>query len=183
MARLPLLADREGLSEAQLAVFDWIVESRGTMIRPYEVMLHLPAMARPAAELGHQIRYEGTLSDHDRELAIIATAEARGCDFEWYTHVGLARAAGVAEPTITALRDGDGSVGQPDDVIVGFVWEMCATSRVSDAAYAAAQDRLGTAGVVELSTLVGYYTMLAVVINLAEPDRRTDPEPSTDQTN
>ena len=59
MPRVPLLNKREGLSEAQETVFDWIVESRGTMIRPYEVMLHVPEMARPAAELGHQIRYEG----------------------------------------------------------------------------------------------------------------------------
>ena len=168
--RVPLLAEREGLSEAQQAVFDWIVESRGAMIRPYEVMLHVPDMARPAAELGHQIRYEGGLSAHDRELAILATATACGCDFEWYTHVGLARAAGVAEATITSLSDGDGVVDPPDDVIVGFVQELCDAARVSDDTYAAAQDRLGTAGVVELSTLSGYYTMLAYLINVALPD-------------
>ncbi len=175
MARLPLLADRAGLSDSQQAVFDWIVESRGTMIRPYEVLLHLPEMARPAAQLGHQIRYEGALSDHDRELAIIATAVAHACDFEWDTHVGLARAAGVAEATITAVQDGESAVEPPDDVVVGFVREMCADSRVSDAAYAAARDRLGTSGVVELSTLVGYYTLLAFVINLAEPEDPAGP--------
>ena len=174
-ARLPLLADRAGLTEAQRAVFDWIVESRGTMIRPYEVLLHLPEMARPAAELGHQIRYEGALSDHDRELAIIATAVAHACGFEWDTHVGLARAAGVAETTITAVRDREGTVEPPDDVVVGFVRETCAASRVSDAAYSAARDRLGTSGVVELSTLVGYYTLLAFVINLAEPEDPAGP--------
>ena len=169
-ARLPLLGDRAGLSESQQAVFDWIVESRGTMIRPYEVLLHLPEMARPAAELGHQIRYEGALSDHDRELAIITTAAAHACGFEWDTHVGLARSAGVAEATVAAVRDREGAVEPHDDAVVGFVREMCAASRVSDAAYAAARDRLGTAGVVELSTLVGYYTLLAFVINLAEPE-------------
>lgn len=169
MSRLPLLTERDGLSETQSAVFDWIVESRGTMIRPYEVMLHVPEMARPAAELGHEIRYEGALSDHDRELAIIALATAHACPFEWDTHVGLARKAGVGEDTIAALRDGR-AVRAPDDVIVGFVREMCATARASDGAYAAAHDRLGTAGVVELTTLVGYYTMLAFVINVADPD-------------
>lgn len=175
MSRVPLIAEREGLSEAQQTVFDWIVESRGTMIRPYEVMLHVPEMARPSAELGHQIRYEGALSDHDRELAIIAAAVAHACDFEWDTHVGLARAAGVSDATIDALRSGDRTVGSPDDVIVGFVREMCATARVSDTAYAAARDRLGTAGVVELTTLVGYYTMLAFVINVAEPEGPVQP--------
>ena len=168
MARLPLLAEREGLSGAQLELFDWIVESRGTMIRPYEVLLHAPGIARPAAELGHQIRYEGSLSDHDRELAIITAAKAHGCGFEWDTHVGLARAAGVSELTISALEHGEGAVEEPDGAIVRFVEELCAASRVSDPVYGAAVDRLGPAGVVELSTLVGYYTMLAYVMNAAE---------------
>ncbi len=172
--RPPLLTNRSGLSESQQAVFDWIVESRGTMIRPYEVLLHLPEMARPAAELGHQIRYEGALSDHDRELAILATSVVHACGFEWDSHIGLARTAGVADDTITALRDPGGTIQAPDDVIVGFVRELCATSRVSDATYASAAERLGTAGVVELSTLVGYYTLLAFIINLAEPDDSVD---------
>ena len=175
MTRLPLLTDREDLDDAQQAVFDWIVGSRGRMLRPFEVLLHAPGMARPAAELGHQIRYEGALSDHDRELAILTTAVARSCDFEWETHAPLARAAGVAETTLAALRDGQDPVSAPDDVIVGFVRELCAGARVSDATYNAATERLGTAGVVELSTLAGYYTMLAGVINLAEPEA---PEPA-----
>ena len=171
MARVPLLDDRDALSETQRAVFDWIVESRGTMIRPYEVLLHVPEMARPAAELGHQIRFEGSLSDHDRELAIITVARAHDCGFEWDTHVGLARAAGVSEATIAALRDGGGPAVDPaDDVIVGFVQELCASSRVSEPRYAAAVKRLGAAGVVELTTLVGYYTLLAFVMNAAEAD-------------
>ena len=167
MARIPLLGRREGLTGAQLELFDWIVESRGTMIRPYEVLLHVPSMARPAAELGHQIRYEGSLSDHDRELAIITVAAAHDCGFEWDTHVSLARAAGVSEPTIAALQTG-GDAGEADGVIVGFVRELCAASKVPDAVYAAAESRLGPAGVVELSTLVGYYTLLAFVMNATE---------------
>ena len=167
MARVPLLDQREGLNDVQQAVFDWIVESRGRMIRPFEVLLHVPEMARPAAELGHQIRYEGSLSDHDRELAIISAATAHRCDFEWDSHIGLARAAGVSEETIAALRDG-GEVGLPDRVVVGFVRELCGASTVSDATWGSAHDRLGPSGVVELSTLVGYYTLLAFVMNAAQ---------------
>jgi fermentation-respiration switch protein FrsA (DUF1100 family) len=36
-----------------------------------------------------------------------------------------------------------------------------------------------TPGVVELTTLVGYYTMLAFAINLAEPDPRSEAGSST----
>ena len=166
MARIPLLDERENLSDAQRAVFDWIVESRGKMLRPFEVLLHVPEMARPTAELGHQIRYEGSLSDHDRELAIITAARAHSCEFEWDSHVGLARDAGVSEATIAAVRNRDG-VGPPDGVIVAFARELCEGSTVADEAYGEALDRLGASGVVELSTLVGYYTLLAFVMNAA----------------
>ena len=167
MARIPLLDERENLSEVQQAVFDWIVESRGQMIRPFEVLLHVPEMARPAAELGHQIRYEGSLSDHDRELAIITVATAHRCDFEWDTHVGLARDAGVSEATIAALRAGD-TVSSPDAEIVDFVQELCRSSVVPHSVYESVLERLGPSGAVELSTLVGYYTLLAFVMNAAQ---------------
>ncbi len=187
MARIPLIKTREGLSEAQRSVYDWIVESRGEMLRPYEVLLHVPEMARPAAELGHQIRYQGSLSDHDRELAIITTAQAHGCGFEWKSHVDKARSAGVSSRTIAALQtigetglagssgssgradshrvSGAASVDDADTVIVGFVQELCCNSTVSEATWHNAQEHLGLCGVVELSTLVGYYTLLAFVMN------------------
>ncbi|MFT4658094.1 MAG: 4-carboxymuconolactone decarboxylase [Minisyncoccia bacterium] len=170
MARIKLLSTRDGLDPQQQKVFDWVVESRGKMIRPYEVLLHAPGLARPAAELGHQIRYEGQLSDHDRELAIITTAKVHDCEFEWSSHVGLAREAGVSDETIDYL-DGDGADDQligVDELIVGFVRELCADSDVSDSRFAAAESAFGASGVVELTALVGYYTFLGFVMKVAE---------------
>ena len=58
MARIPLIEDRtDDLTEEQLETYDWVVQSRGKMIRPFEVMLHTPTIARHAAELGAQIRF------------------------------------------------------------------------------------------------------------------------------
>ena len=168
MERIPLLTEREGLSERQLAIFDWVVESRGKMIRPYEVLLHAPGLAKPAAELGHQIRYEGVLSDHDRELAIITAAKAHDCAFEWDSHVGLARDAGVSDTAIAALESGGDDFTDAEEVIVGFVQDLCAESDVSDARFSAVAQQLGGHGpVVELAGLVGYYTFLGFVMKVA----------------
>ena len=138
------------------------------MVRPYEVLLHSPGLAGPAGELGHQIRYEGTLSDHDRELAIITTATAHGCPFEWTSHVGLARGAHVSEKTIEAVESEQPILDERDEIIVGFVRELCSTSDVSDERFSAAEDLLDHSGVVELSALVGYYTFLAYVMRVAK---------------
>ncbi len=166
--RIPLLTDREALGDEQQAVFDWVVESRGKMIRPYEVLLHTPGLARPAAELGHQIRYEGRLSDHDRELAIITTAVVHACDFEWSSHVDLARQGGVSETTIEHLQGRGEPASDRDLLLIGFVQELCARSDVSDERLAAAAEVLGGhEPVVELCALVGYYTFLAYVMRVA----------------
>ncbi len=168
MDRIPLLTSKDGLSEQQQQVFDWVVESRGKMLRPYEVLLHTPGLAQPAAELGHQIRYEGQLSGHDRELAIITAAKVHDCAFEWDSHVGLAREAGVSETAISYLESGAGELTAGEDVIVGFVRELCESSDVSDSRFSAAADALGGSGpVVELSALVGYYTFLGYVMKVA----------------
>lgn len=167
MARLPLITDREGLDGDRLETFDWIVESRGKMIRPYQVLLHTPGLARPAAELGHQIRYEGGLTGHDRELAILTAAVATGCAFEWESHAPLARRAGVRAEALAALR-GEGEELLPGEAaIVDFVRELHGTATVAEATHGAALAALGVQGVVELATLVGYYTMLAYVMNVA----------------
>jgi 4-carboxymuconolactone decarboxylase len=168
MARIPLLQTKDGLSAKQAEVFDSIVASRGRMIRPYEVLLHSPGLAGPAGELGHQIRYEGGLSDHDRELAIITTATAHGCGFEWTSHVGLARDAGVSEATIAAVESGQPVSDGYDETVVEFVRELCADSDVSDDRFAQAKNAIDDAGVVELSALVGYYTFLAYVMRVAQ---------------
>lgn len=167
MTRIPLLDSKEGLSERQVEVFDAIVASRGSMIRPYEVLLHAPGLAQPAGALGAQIRYHGALSDYDRELAIITTARTHNCRFEWDSHVEIAREAGVPHEVVRAVADRTTELPEREGIIVGFVRELCAESTVSDETFQAIESLLGTEHVVELSALVGYYTMLAFVMNTA----------------
>lgn len=165
MPRIELITEKTtALSPEQVAVFDWVVESRGSMIRPFQVLIHSPSIARPVAELGAQVRFESVLSDHDRELVIITAARIHGCGFEWDSHLGLARAAGVSETTISHLEGGLDGPGENDAMLIGFVRELCGTSTVSDATFEAARAHLGDKGVVELSTTVGYYTLLAFVM-------------------
>lgn len=165
--RIPLITDRDGLDEERLEVFDRVVESRGKMIRPFEVLLHVPGMAGPAAELGHQIRYAGSLRDHDRELAILTVARAVGCGFEWDSHVSLAAKAGVRDEVMDVLNGSDGELIAGESMIVDYVRALNETGTVSAELHAAANEALGVAGVVELATLVGYYTMLGYVMNTA----------------
>jgi 4-carboxymuconolactone decarboxylase len=168
MARVRMIEEREDASPAQLDSFDHIAASRGKMLRPFAAMLHRPEIARAAADLGAVIRYQSTLSDHDRELVICATAIERDCAFEWDSHSPIARSAGVSESTLEAVRLGDEVAHPSDAALVGFVRELSRTGRVSDATFEQARARLGEEGTVELAAMIGYYTMLAVFMNACE---------------
>lgn len=167
MARMPLYTERNGLDGPRLVVFDSVVATRGSMIRPYEVMLHAPGVAGPAAELGQQIRYHGSLTDHDRELAILTVSVIADCHFEWDEHVDIARRAGVSESALRHLKGSDDPLTDAEKLIAGFVLELVQSKTVSDERFAATQSALGNEGLVELTALVGYYLMLAFVMNVA----------------
>ena len=169
MARVRLITSRDqDLSLDQIDTFDWVVQSRGRMIRPFEVLLHSPAMARHIAELGANVRFHSSLSDHDRELVIIAAAHIHGCTFEWESHLPLARAAGVRDEVIKHVLEGAGSVTDTESLLIQFVRELCAESTVSSLTFDRAKSLLGESGVVELSVIIGYYTLLAMVMGACD---------------
>lgn len=167
MARVALIDDRDdpALTPEQRETFDWVVESRGKMLRPFEVLLHSPGIARSVAELGHKVRFESSLSDHDRELLIISAAVVHGCQFEWDSHLPLAQAAGVREEVVDLLQGrGEAELTEREALIIGAVRELCADSTLSAERFAALKDAYGDTGAVDFCATVGYYTMLGFVM-------------------
>ena len=169
MPRVRMIQSREDTTPAQVETFDHIAASRGgQMIRPFAAMIHRPQIARAAADLGAVIRFQATLSDHDREVVICVTAIERDCPFEWESHLPIATAAGVSEATLGQIESG-ATVEDPDDaVLVEFTRELCRTGKVGDDAFERTRERLGEEGTVELAAIIGYYTMLAVFMNACE---------------
>jgi 4-carboxymuconolactone decarboxylase len=165
VSRIPLITARDELDGGGRAVFDRIVKSRGTVLRPFEVLLHSPAMADKVAALGHVIRFESHLTDADRELVTLATGRAHGCAFVWESHLESARKAGIEPDTISALEGDGGGLGTREATLVSFVNELCDASSVSDESFHAAHQLVGTSGMVELAVTVGYYTMLGYTMS------------------
>jgi 4-carboxymuconolactone decarboxylase len=167
-ARIPLIERKDDLAVEHRAVWDAIAESRGHVAGPFAALLHSPEVARRIADVGAYVRFESVLSPVQRELAILATARALDCRYEWAAHAPLARKAGVRGEAITAIRDRTAPAGLTADeaVIVSYVTALHREHRVADATFAGARQRLGGVGpVVELTATAGYYAMLAGVLN------------------
>jgi 4-carboxymuconolactone decarboxylase len=181
MARLPI-ATRESIPEAQQAAFDELVQLSGSVPRygPGSVMIHVPEAHRWATGLNDYLRNRSSLSKKVQELAMLVTARALDCQHIWNAHAASARQAGVPEALVNALRDRQAlpALAPDEAAVVHYGQEFFRTHHVSRGAFQAALEQFGRQGVVELSLVMGNYSLLALLINACEtdlPPDRTEP--------
>ena len=189
MPRIKLLSSREGLTPEQLAVFDAVVSGpRGKVQGPLMAALHKPDLADKWQQFGAALRYGTSLPPRLSELVILVTAKAQACQLEWLLHEDYALKAGLERAVIDAVKAGDLS-GVADEAvrdIYDYCEDLHRRKRVSEAVYQRALKRFGTLGVVEMTALAGYYTMVAMTLNAHEfplPDGAAAPfaEPQEDR--
>ncbi len=171
MARIKLLSSREGLSAEQLAVFDAVVSGpRGKVQGPLMAALHKPDLADKWQHFGAALRYGTSLPPRLSELAILVTARAWACQLEWHLHEGYALAAGLEQDIVDCVKRGVRPLCDDASAldVYDYVHELQRDKRVSESVYQRALARLGTIGVVELTALSGYYTMVAMTLNAHE---------------
>ena len=175
MSRLRGLPPEE-LSEAQGRLYELIAggdrardasfrltEADGSLVGPFNVLLLSPVVGEAVQSVGAAIRFGCGLSPVVREVAILAVAARWRSPFEWWAHDPIARKAGLTDAQIRALYDGE-TPSFDDDTAAGahaFVRALIDGKRPDDAVFGAAHTALGADGIMELVTLVGYYTLLA----------------------
>lgn len=177
MSRLPDLR-RDQLTPAAKAVWDSIVATRGehvvsdtgVLTGPFNLMLYARDAGGPLASLGAALRFGTSLGRRLTEVAILTVASRWQAEFEWSAHARLAREAGVPDAVVDAIGQGEDPPFAADDerIVHAAAREVLTAGRVSDASYAAAQNLLGNAGVVELVCLCGYYTTISFLLNAFE---------------
>jgi len=156
------------MTEAQRAAAAEISAGRrGGVPGPFAAALRSPECMRRLQHLGAYLRYDSAIDPRLREMVILLTARHFRQDFEWVTHEGQARAAGVPPATIDAIRTGTvpASLASDEATIVDFCAVLFDDGRVPDALYARAVDVLGEPGVIDVVCAVGYYTTLALIMN------------------
>jgi len=135
---------------------------------PFNVLLRSPEMGDLAQAFGAQARFHSSLPPRLNELAIILTSRFWTVQSEWTAHRRAAAQAGVSEETIQAIAAGQRPAKmQPDEeVVYTFGTELLKNHGVSDATYAAAVKLLGERGVVDMISVMGYYQLVAMLLNV-----------------
>jgi 4-carboxymuconolactone decarboxylase len=151
-----------------------LVDAEGGLEGPFNAFLLQPRLGGVLQAVGSAVRYETSLTDRARELAILVVAEHWDSAFEWYAHEAVGRHVGLTDGELAAVRARryESFAGQ-EQVVARTAALLAADGDLDDAAYRAAVAALGQGGLFELLTLVGYYATLALqlrVFRVAAPD-------------
>ena len=135
---------------------------------PFAAFLHAPVFGDLAQRLGAHCRYRTTVSPRLSEFAILCTARLWRAQFEWYAHEPMALKAGVSAKTVRDLKAGRVPKSAPKDerAIYDFIQELYKTRRVSDRTYKRVRTFLKDETVVELVGVLGYYSLVAMTLNV-----------------
>jgi 4-carboxymuconolactone decarboxylase len=160
----------ERMTEAQLKAASEIASGRRGSVRgPFHAYMRSPVLMDRVQKLGEYIRYDSLIEQRLRELAALMAARHWTQQYEWHAHVPHALGAGLSSEIIGAIAEGrrPHEMAADEAVVYEFVSELLANKSVSDPTYERAIKRFSEAGVVDLTSVVGYYAMLAMVMNVA----------------
>ena len=160
----------EKMTEAQKKAAEEFAAGRGTQVfGPFIPLLRSPEVMLRAKAMGDYLRYKSVLPPKLNEFAILITARQWSQQYEWDVHYPIAVKAGLNPEIARAVAEGRRPQGTSDDeqIIYDFCTELHRNQSVSDDTYARALAKFGEQGIIDLVGVSGYYTFLAMVLNVA----------------
>jgi len=163
----------DDLSASQRDLYDAVTQGwhpnspasqSGQLNAPYNAWLYAPDIGQLFHSFALGLRDSITISDRARELAILIVAAHPFSDFAWNAHVGRARALGISDEQIDAIRvDRQPEVEDPVELVVVESARAIVMERdLADELYERAVKVLGPQGLIELLALCGWYQSLAL---------------------
>jgi 4-carboxymuconolactone decarboxylase len=167
MGRLHLPTVDE-LSVEQRSVYDEVVSGRrGQLVGPLRAVIHSPELAARWSRIGEFLRYSTSLPAKLNELAIIVVGRHWNSQLEFSIHAEAARAAGLDASCIEAIRVSQApTFSDPAEAeVYEYARLLLQTGTLTDDVHGAVTARWGARGAVELTGVIGYYTMVSLTLN------------------
>jgi len=134
---------------------------------------HASTCFEPFLRLGTAILTRQQLAGDLRELAILRVARLSGAEYEWVQHVPIALHTGVRPEQVEALAADsiDAAVfDERERTVLAFASEVVTEVGCSDATFARAAAFLSDRELAELVLAVGFYMLVARVMETAQVD-------------
>jgi 4-carboxymuconolactone decarboxylase len=183
-SRMPPLPPEQLTPEQQQAVAAFREARKAEVTGPFIPMLRSPEVMTRARAMGDYLRFTSRLPPKQSEFVILMAARSWSQQYEWAAHYPIAIKAGVSVDTARAIAERRRPAGLTGDdaTLYDFCDELLRTQQVSDATYGRMVSAFGEPGVVDTVGILGYYTMLAMMLNTARvpaPANGTPPLPPT----
>ena len=167
--RLPDIA-ADKLTDAQKkAAAEFLASRKVPVFGPFVPLLRSPDLMIAAKNMGDYLRYKSVLPLKINEFVILITAREWTQQVEWQIHQPIALKAGLDPAIAQAVAEGRRPETMPEDEALAweFSMELHRNKSVSDATYAKVVKRFGEQGAVDMAGVNGYYTFLAMSMNMA----------------
>jgi len=144
-----------------------IVTAEGGLAGPFNAFVTAPDTGRRLSALGATVRFGTSIERRLSEIAIITVGARWQAEFEWWAHAAMAREHGVADAVVEAIGRGEDPPLEADDerAVYAVARQIAQSGRLDQEIYDAAHRLLGDAGMVELVSLCGYYTLISFLLN------------------
>lgn len=149
------------------------VRTAAEKLPPLNIMrmfLNAPTNALPLLSFGQSILTKQELDAHLRELAILRVAHLTGANYEWTQHVPIAKETGVTDEQVEAIPQG-ATAAAFDDLekrVLRFTDEVTQNVKASQETFQALEKDLGPRQMVELALAIGFYGMVARIMESFE---------------
>ncbi len=143
-----------------------LIETRGRLPGPNKIYVHNPKLAKVMGPLGAHFRTGYSLSERERELAVVISNSKWHSIYPTHAHERAGKAAGLPADKVEALLSGLPT--SFDDKREQVIYEMAkclSESRwVSKGLYDRAVEALGHVGITDVICLIGFYTSVSMTL-------------------
>lgn len=151
------------------------------MIGPFGAWVRAPGVGQPIQRVGEAVRFNTSLAENVKEVAICTVGAFHRSKFEFAAHRALAIKAGVSERALDQLKD-DTHPGFSGDEVIAYTiaTQLLTQHKIIPETYTHGIEAFGENGMIELVATVGYYCLISLTLNAFEiplADGMADPFP------
>lgn len=148
------------------ASLDAVRETLGAPLNVHKMMANHPELLAAWLPLRQHLVTAGSLSERQRELAVLRTAVGTGTDYEWRHHVLRGRRAGLSEAEIARVRELPAAGGweRSEQLLLEAVDGLIRRFEISESVRQELARHLSAPQLLDLIATVGMYMTLAGII-------------------
>jgi 4-carboxymuconolactone decarboxylase len=154
------------MTPEQQRAYHSMIETRGRLPGPNKIYIHNPKLANVMGPLGAYFRTGYSLSEREREIAVVIICSKFHSAYPTNAHERAAKTAGLPSEAVEAMLSGlPTSFSDTREQVVYEMAVCLANARwVSKGLYDRAVAALGHEGITDVITLMGFYSSVAMTL-------------------